>query len=409
MPTPPASGGRGRAGADDDPAATRRKAAALRRQRGPRRRRTALRCHGRDRDRGRRAGRPHHAQCGRSRLRHGRPAAAAGRRADRAAPDRPRCPGADRQLRLRPADRRRQLPARDRLSRRDRQAGGGLFRARLRDRRPARSARSTPSSRTPTRVASCRRGTSPPTRRPSRSRRRCRPDRWRSATCRSRPRRPQHRACSASVSRRRRGCRPISSSSPSASSSASLRGAGATEVGVVTRAGVVAQASFALAASQALLAEYNRYFELPYPLPKLDNVAGPGSSPSLWRDGELGRDLHLRAHPAARSRSSRARATGNASSASRRTRSRTSGSATSSPCAGGTTSGSTRASPPGWVTGRRRRCIRSGTWSRTALTRAISPSGSMPWRRRTRSCNRSTPSSRRTRRSTRSPTRRARR
>jgi len=57
--------------------------------------------------------------------------------------------------------------------------------------------------------------------------------------------------------------------------------AGATEVGVVTRAGVVAQASFALAASQALLAEYNRYFELPYPLPKLDNVAGPGSNPAF--------------------------------------------------------------------------------------------------------------------------------
>jgi len=55
--------------------------------------------------------------------------------------------------------------------------------------------------------------------------------------------------------------------------------AGGTEVGVVTRAGVVAQASFALASTQALLAEYNDYFELPYPLPKLDNVAAPGSNP----------------------------------------------------------------------------------------------------------------------------------
>jgi len=55
--------------------------------------------------------------------------------------------------------------------------------------------------------------------------------------------------------------------------------AGATEVGVVTRAGVVEQASFALAAAQALLAEYNDYFGVPYPLPKLDNVAAPGSNP----------------------------------------------------------------------------------------------------------------------------------
>jgi aminopeptidase N len=55
--------------------------------------------------------------------------------------------------------------------------------------------------------------------------------------------------------------------------------AGATEVGVVTRAGAVAQASFALASAQALLAEYNDYFDQPYPLPKLDNVAAPGSNP----------------------------------------------------------------------------------------------------------------------------------
>ena len=50
------------------------------------------------------------------------------------------------------------------------------------------------------------------------------------------------------------------------------------EVGVVTRKGVTDQAKFALESSKDVLREYNRYFGLPYPLPKLDNVAAPGSS-----------------------------------------------------------------------------------------------------------------------------------
>ncbi len=53
---------------------------------------------------------------------------------------------------------------------------------------------------------------------------------------------------------------------------------GATEVGVVTRKGVLAQAGFVLEASRAVLGEYNDYFALPYPLPKLDNLAVPGRS-----------------------------------------------------------------------------------------------------------------------------------
>ena len=53
---------------------------------------------------------------------------------------------------------------------------------------------------------------------------------------------------------------------------------GPTEVGVVTRKGSVAQAAFALESSQAILREYNDYFGTPYPLPKLDNIASPGTS-----------------------------------------------------------------------------------------------------------------------------------
>jgi aminopeptidase N len=50
------------------------------------------------------------------------------------------------------------------------------------------------------------------------------------------------------------------------------------EVGVVTRRGALPQARFALDASQAILREYNDYFGVRYPLPKLDNVAGTGRS-----------------------------------------------------------------------------------------------------------------------------------
>ncbi|GAB3388713.1 M1 family metallopeptidase [Lysobacter fragariae] len=53
---------------------------------------------------------------------------------------------------------------------------------------------------------------------------------------------------------------------------------GNTEVGVVTQSGLVDQAKFALESSVDVLREYNDYFGTPYPLPKLDNVASPGSS-----------------------------------------------------------------------------------------------------------------------------------
>ena len=54
--------------------------------------------------------------------------------------------------------------------------------------------------------------------------------------------------------------------------------AGKTEIGVVTRRGVVDQGDYALASAKRLLAYYNDYFGTPYPLPKLDMIAGPGSS-----------------------------------------------------------------------------------------------------------------------------------
>ena len=50
------------------------------------------------------------------------------------------------------------------------------------------------------------------------------------------------------------------------------------EIGVVTRKGASDQARFALESSKNVLREYNKYFGIPYPLPKLDNVAAPGSS-----------------------------------------------------------------------------------------------------------------------------------
>ncbi|HVF94551.1 MAG TPA: M1 family metallopeptidase [Sphingomonas sp.] len=57
--------------------------------------------------------------------------------------------------------------------------------------------------------------------------------------------------------------------------------AGNTEVGVISRRGVVDQGDYALAEAKRLLAYYNDYFGQPYPLPKLDMIAGPGSSQSF--------------------------------------------------------------------------------------------------------------------------------
>ncbi len=50
------------------------------------------------------------------------------------------------------------------------------------------------------------------------------------------------------------------------------------EFGVITQKGLTSQARFALESSQAVIHEYNDYFGVPYPLPKLDNIASPGRS-----------------------------------------------------------------------------------------------------------------------------------
>ena len=53
---------------------------------------------------------------------------------------------------------------------------------------------------------------------------------------------------------------------------------GGTEVGVVAKKGDGEKGRWALQAQQQILPYYNDYFAQPFPLPKLDNVAGPGSS-----------------------------------------------------------------------------------------------------------------------------------
>ncbi|MBL8556040.1 MAG: M1 family metallopeptidase [Phenylobacterium sp.] len=54
--------------------------------------------------------------------------------------------------------------------------------------------------------------------------------------------------------------------------------AGPVDVGVVVRKGDTAKAQFALDATVKLLGYYNDWFGTPYPLPKLDLIAGPGRS-----------------------------------------------------------------------------------------------------------------------------------
>src|SRR4051794_4881800 len=53
---------------------------------------------------------------------------------------------------------------------------------------------------------------------------------------------------------------------------------GKTDVGVIVRKGDAEKGKFALDAAVKLLPYYNDYFDTPYPLPKLDLVAGPGNS-----------------------------------------------------------------------------------------------------------------------------------
>ena len=54
--------------------------------------------------------------------------------------------------------------------------------------------------------------------------------------------------------------------------------AAGTEIGVVSKRGDGEKGRWALESSAQIVPFYNDYFGTPYPLPKLDNVAGPGSS-----------------------------------------------------------------------------------------------------------------------------------
>ncbi len=56
------------------------------------------------------------------------------------------------------------------------------------------------------------------------------------------------------------------------------RDVGGVDVGVVVKRGDTASAGFALDAAAQILPYYNTYFGKPFPLPKLDLIAGPGSS-----------------------------------------------------------------------------------------------------------------------------------
>lgn len=59
------------------------------------------------------------------------------------------------------------------------------------------------------------------------------------------------------------------------------------EVGVIAQKGKAEQARFALEASRDVLREYNEYFGVKYPLPKLDNIAAPAAASSSvqWKTG----------------------------------------------------------------------------------------------------------------------------
>lgn len=54
--------------------------------------------------------------------------------------------------------------------------------------------------------------------------------------------------------------------------------AGSTEVGIVTSKGNGEKGRYALDASAKIVDYYDEYFGFPYPLPKLDNIAGPGEA-----------------------------------------------------------------------------------------------------------------------------------
>ena len=157
--------------------------------------------------------------------------------------------------------------------------------------------------------------------------------------------RPQGRE----LRRPRRRCRPTCCSSARRFRAHHQEGRPTAKSASSCRAAMGDKARYALDAEAQILPYYNDYFGTPYPLPKLDNVAGPGQSQFFGAMENWGAIFTFE-DPLLTIRRSPPRATSSASTASKRTRWRTSGSATWSPWRGGTTCGSTRVSPPGWRT-----------------------------------------------------------
>ena len=80
-----------------------------------------------------------------------------------------------------------------------------------------------------------------------------------------------------------------------------VKAADGVETGIVGPTGTGDQMHYARDVLAQILPYYDNYFGVRFPLPKLDNVAGAGRIAILWRDGELGGDHDLPAHPAVRS------------------------------------------------------------------------------------------------------------
>ena len=178
-------------------------------------------------------------------------------------------------------------------------------------------------------------------------------------------------------------------------------------VGVVTTAGKSEQGRYALENAVRLLSWFNDYFGVKYPLPKLDLIAVPGGFGGAMENwgGITFFESRLLFDPATSPDTRAARHL----QPCWRMRWRTNGSATSSPWAGGTISGSTRALPAGCRRRRPRISIRNGRTGSTATARSSSRWRSTRGGPRIRCSNRSPTRARPWRRSTASPTTRARR
>ena len=68
--------------------------------------------------------------------------------------------------------------------------------------------------------------------------------------------------------------------------------AAGTEISVVTRRGAIPDAAFALKAGEDIATWYNDYFKAAYPLPKLDNIAVPATTPFLGATASWGAILY---------------------------------------------------------------------------------------------------------------------